>query len=409
MHSSPFIPETLPVLPSLSGVKLAAGACGIKYRNRTDVMLAELAPGTIVAGVFTQSTTASANVLWGRKLIKESGYARILLVNSGNANAFNGKAGEESVARIVQACAEKWGCKAEEIYPCATGVIGEVLPDALITDMLVHLQDALADDQWLSAAQAIMTTDTFPKLATVQADIDGVPVTINGIAKGSGMIAPNMATMLGYIFTDAVMDKTVLQTVFQEVVDKTFNSITVDSDTSTSDTALLFATQQAGNPLIDHVQDDRLADFRQKLYQLCLQLAHGVVKDGEGASKFVHITVAGAVNDASAKKIAFSIANSPLVKTAIAGEDANWGRIIMAIGKTGEIVDREILSIAIGGILISGQGVLFAQEAEERVTAHMKGRNVSIEVDLGQGDGVWQVWTCDFTHGYITINAHYRS
>jgi glutamate N-acetyltransferase/amino-acid N-acetyltransferase len=405
---SPLAPASFPIMPAIEGVKFAVAEAGIKYKNRTDVMLAELSEGTVVAGAFTKSRTASANIVWGKKILPV-GKGRLLIVNSGNANAFNGRAGEESVARIVKIASEKWDCGEDEIYPCSTGVIGQPLPDNKIIDALDSLKQNLKSDLWFDAAKAIMTTDTFPKGVTKTAVIDGVQVTINGIAKGSGMIAPDMATMLSYIFTDAAIDAAVLQKIFISGVEKSFNSITVDSDTSTSDTALIFATGKAGNAKITDVSDPLLKDFSAKLDELLLELAHLVVKDGEGATKFIRVDVTGAASDKAAKVIAMSIANSPLVKTAIAGEDANWGRIVMAVGKSGEEADRDKMSVSVGGIVIVKDGQLNPDYVEAEVTKHMKGQNIELATDVGIGRGKATVWTCDLTHEYITINADYRS
>jgi glutamate N-acetyltransferase/amino-acid N-acetyltransferase len=400
--------SSFPDMPEIVGVKFAVAEAGIKYKNRTDVMLAEIAEGSTVAGVFTKSRTASANIVWGKKILP-TGTARLLIVNSGNSNAFNGKAGEDSVERIVKSAAEKWGCHENEIYPCSTGVIGQPLPDSKITDVLDSLKQNLKSNIWQEAASAIMTTDTFPKGVTTSAVIDGAVVTINGFAKGSGMIAPDMATMLAYIFTDAAISHAALQKIFLEGIEKSFNSITVDSDTSTSDTALIFATGQAGNPKITSAHDPRLAEFTAKLHQLLLELAHLVVRDGEGATKFIKVDVTGASDDKAAKVIAMSIANSPLVKTAIAGEDANWGRIVMAVGKSGEEADRDKMSVSIGGTVIVKDGQLNPDYVEETVTRHMQGQNIELATDVGIGKGKATVWTCDLTHEYITINADYRS
>jgi glutamate N-acetyltransferase/amino-acid N-acetyltransferase len=396
--SSPF-----PAMPAIEGVKFAVAEAGIKYKKRTDVMLAEVADGSAVAGVFTKSRTASANIVWGKKILS-TGTARLLIVNSGNANAFNGRAGEESVARITELAAQKFNCSENEIYPCSTGVIGQPLPDNKITDALDTLKNNLKSDLWFEAAKAIMTTDTFPKGVTKTAIIDGKKVIINGIAKGSGMIAPDMATMLSYVFTDAAIDAPYLQKIFSEGIEKSFNSITVDSDTSTSDTALIFATGKAGN-----AKNADFSDFTTKLHELLLELAHLVVKDGEGATKFIKIDVTGAENDKAAKVIAMSIANSPLVKTAIAGEDANWGRIVMAVGKSGEEADRDKMSVSVGGIVIVQNGQLNPNYVEAEVTKHMQGQNIDLATDVGIGQGKATVWTCDLTHDYITINADYRS
>ncbi len=403
---SPLAPKKFPAMPVIDGVSLATAECEIKYKNRTDVLVVELAEGTAVAGVFTKSKTASANIWWGKDILQH-GTARILVVNSGNANAFNGRNGEESVERIVESCSEIWGCDKREVYPSSTGVIGQPLPDKKITNALSDIKSRMKNNIWEAAAKAIMTTDTFAKGATRTAKIDGVEVKINGIAKGSGMIAPDMATMLSYIFTDANIDADVLQEIFAAGIEKSFNSITVDSDTSTSDTALIFATGRVGNAKV--TQKDKLKDFTEKLHDLLLELSHLVVKDGEGATKFITVKVVGAQSNKAAKVIAMAIANSPLVKTAIAGEDANWGRIVMAVGKSGEEADRDKLSIAVGGVQIVKSGQLNPNYVEQEVTNHMKGQNIDILVDIGLGKGEFVVWTCDLTHEYITINADYRS
>jgi len=405
---SPLAPEKFPDMPKIEGVRLAVAQCGIKYKDRTDLLLAELAQGTIVAGAFTKSKTASANIWWGKGALKY-GTARVLIVNSGNANAFNGRSGEESVDRIVKFCADEFSCNELEIYPCATGVIGQPLPDDKITSAISDLRKNTKDDIWNDAAKAIMTTDTFPKGAARTAKIGDAQIKINGIAKGSGMIAPDMATMLSYIFTDAAMDKQILQEIFSEGVENSFNRITVDSDTSTSDTALIFATGRAENEIIKSASDPKLSDFKEKLHDLLLELAHLIIKDGEGATKFVEITVTEAENDKAAKTIALAIANSPLVKTAIAGEDANWGRIVAAVGKAGEEADRDKMSVSVGGITIVENGQLNPAYNEADVTAHMKGQNIVIATGVGVGKGKATVWTCDLTYDYIRINADYRS
>lgn len=409
-HSvSPLAPQAYAKLPPLAGVRLATAAAGIRYQQRTDVMLALLAPGTQVAGVLTTSKTASAPVLWCQDKLK-TGKARALVVNSGNANAFTGKAGQAGVKAIAKAAAAVIGCQPREIFMASTGVIGEPLPAQKITDVLASLVQQSAPDQWRAAAQAIMTTDTYPKLATRTAHIDGVKVTINGIAKGSGMIAPNMATMLSFVFTDADLPASVLQACLEEGVAPSFNSITVDSDTSTSDTLLLFATGKASkHAKISKASDKRLAEFRKNLNAVLLDLALQVVKDGEGATKLIRIEVTGAQSDAAAKRIGLSIANSPLVKTAIAGGDANWGRIVMAVGKSGEAADRDKLKIAFGGHVVAEKGMRAKKYSEARATRAVCGREVVISVELGLGKGRSQVWTCDLTHGYIDINGSYRS
>jgi glutamate N-acetyltransferase/amino-acid N-acetyltransferase len=405
---SPLAPDRIPVLPPVAGVRLAARACGVRYQGRTDVCLMAFDPGTTVAGVLTRSLTASAPVERCRKHLK-GGKARAIIVNSGNANAFTGRSGTASVDRTVKAAAATLGCKATEIFVASTGVIGEPLPDERITGALPELLADLKDDAWAATAAAIMTTDTFPKLVTRTATIDGVPVTINGIAKGSGMIAPDMATMLAFVATDAKIPAAVLQAILARGADRSFNCITVDSDTSTSDTLLLCATGHAKHRGVKGVGDRHLADFRAQLDDLLIELACLVVRDGEGAGKFITIDVTGAASPAAARRIGLAIGNSPLVKTAIAGGDANWGRIVMAVGKAGEKADRDRLKIAIGGVTITEKGQRRSGYDETPVAAHIKGREISIAVDVGVGTGKARIWTCDLTHGYIDINADYRS
>ena len=406
---SPLAPKTSPSLPPLAGARFATGQAGIKYRDRTDVLLVTLAPGTQVAGVFTKSKTASAPVDWCKKQLV-SGTARALVVNSGNANAFTGKAGVEGVRQVVDAAAGVVGCRAQEVFLASTGVIGEPLPHAKITKILGELAGAGAAGAWRPAAEAIMTTDTFPKLASQVAFIDGHRVTINGIAKGSGMIAPDMATMLAFVFTDANLPAPVLQSLLNEGVQDSFNSITVDSDTSTSDTLLLFATGKGGaHPAITRPTDKRLANFKEKLDAVLLDLALQVVKDGEGASKLIQVNVSGAQSNESAKRIALSIANSPLVKTAIAGNDANWGRVVMAVGKAGEPADRDKLKISFGTHVVADKGERAPGYNEATATKAVSGHEVIINVDLGLAKGKARVWTCDLTEGYIRINGSYRS
>ncbi|MBV9548546.1 MAG: bifunctional glutamate N-acetyltransferase/amino-acid acetyltransferase ArgJ [Alphaproteobacteria bacterium] len=406
---SPLAPKTQPKLPPLAGVRLATVAAGIRYQQRTDVMLALLAPGTQVAGVFTTSKTASAPVQWCQRNLKQ-GSARCLVVNSGNANAFTGKVGLDGVSEIAQSASAIVGCKPSEVFMASTGVIGEPLPATKITAVLQGLVEQGAAGNWNAAADAIMTTDTYSKAATTTATIDGVKVTINGIAKGSGMIAPDMATMLSFVFTDASLPASVLQECLSAGVGPSFNSITVDSDTSTSDTLMLFATGKgAKHAPIAKASDKKLVDFRRKLDALLLDLALQVVKDGEGAKKLIRIDVTGAESDGAAKRIALAIANSPLVKTAIAGNDANWGRIVMAVGKAGEKADRDQLKISIGGQILAEKGARAAKYNEAAATKAVSGREVEIAVDLGLGKGAARVWTCDLTHGYIDINGSYRS
>ena len=406
---SPLAPRTIPGLPPLAGVRLATGQAGIKYRDRADVLLVTLAPGTQVAGVFTKSKTASAPVDWCKKYLA-AGCARALVVNSGNANAFTGKAGAEGARQVADAAGGIVGCRAQEVFLASTGVIGEPLPHARITKILGDLAGAGAAGAWRAAAEAIMTTDTYPKLATQVAFIDGHRVTINGIAKGSGMIAPDMATLLAFIFTDANLPASVLQPLLKEGVQDSFNSITVDSDTSTSDTLLFFATGKGGaHPAITRATDKRLASFKEKLDAVLLDLALQVVKDGEGASKLIQVDVTGAQSNESAKRIALSIANSPLVKTAIAGGDANWGRVVMAVGKAGEPADRDKLKIMFGNHVVADKGERAPGYNEAAAAKGVAGHEVSITVDLGLAKGKARVWTCDLTEGYIRINGSYRS
>jgi len=405
---SPLAPEKFPDLPVIAGIRLAAGEAGVHYQGRTDLLLVEMAPETTVAGVFTRSLTASAPVDWCRRALVGGG-AQGLVVNSGNSNAFTGKLGVASVDRIVEAAADVLSCRPSRIFTASTGVIGEPLADDKITAALPGLQSDLAADSWEDAARAIMTTDTFPKGASASADIGGHTVLINGIAKGSGMIAPDMATMLAFVFTDAAIAAPVLQQLLSDGTAKSFNCITVDSDTSTSDTLMLFATGAAGNDLICSVDDPRLAGFRSQLDALLIDLAGQVVRDGEGARKFITVTVSGAEDDGAARRIGLSIANSPLVKTAIAGEDANWGRIVMAVGKAGERADRDRLAIRIGGVDVAADGMVVKGYDEKPVAEHMRGLEIEIGVDVGIAGGTATVWTCDLTHGYITINADYRS
>ncbi|HEY4078106.1 MAG TPA: bifunctional glutamate N-acetyltransferase/amino-acid acetyltransferase ArgJ [Rhizomicrobium sp.] len=406
---SPLAPKNFPKMPPLAGVRLATAAAGVRYKDRTDVLMALLAPRTQVAGVFTTSKTASAPVLWCRDKLK-GGQGRVLVVNSGNANAFTGKAGQAGVREIAAAAAAVAGCRPGQVFMASTGVIGEPLPAGKITRVLSGLAKQGIEDNWRAAAGAIMTTDTYPKGATATATIGGVEVTINGIAKGSGMIAPDMATMLSFVFTDAKLPAKVLQECLSAGVGPSFNSITVDSDTSTSDTLILFATGQAAKHVaITRASDKRLADFRRALDAVLLDLALQVVKDGEGAQKLVRIDVSGAENDAAAKRIALSIANSPLVKTAIAGNDANWGRIVMAVGKSGEAANRDRLKISFGGHVVAEKGMRAAKYNEATATKAVSGRKVDIAVALGLGKGTARIWTCDLTHGYIDINGSYRS
>lgn len=408
IEKSPLAPLRFPDMGDIAGVRFATVEAGIKYQGRTDLMLAEFVQGTAVAGVFTKSLTASAPVLKCREFL-DGKTARALVVNSGNSNAFTGRQGEETVDHILQATADAVGCEVKEVFSASTGVIGEPFAHNVITDMLPALNENLGTANWESAANAIMTTDTYAKGCTRTANIGDVVVTINGMAKGSGMIAPDMATMLAYVATDAAIPSEILQDLLAAGTDKSFNAITVDSDTSTSDTLMLFATAQAGNIQPSSVNDPALAHFKQVLDEVLLDLSHQVVRDGEGATKFIEIKVTGAASDQAAKVIGLSIANSPLVKTAIAGEDANWGRIVMAVGKAGEAADRDQLAIKVGGVQVTQSGMRVEGYDEDPVTTHMKGQEILIEVDVGVGSGSSTVWTCDLTHGYISINADYRS
>jgi glutamate N-acetyltransferase/amino-acid N-acetyltransferase len=396
----------LPELSPVAGIRLAVAAAGIRYKDRPDVLLMEFAEATTVAGVFTKNLCPGAPVTYCREVLP-GGVARGLVVNAGNANVFNGIQGVRAVEATAAAAAKALGVSPDEIFLASTGVIGEPLPAQKIAAVMQTLGAALQPGDLGAAARAIMTTDTFPKAASRTARIGGVEVTIAGIAKGSGMIAPDMATMLSFIFTDAAIPAPALQSMLAKSVDHSFNAITIDSDTSTSDTVLLFATGRARNKPFD--DPSHLADFRRALAEVTHDLAMMVVRDGEGATKLVEITVDGATSNHSAKRIALSIANSPLVKTAIAGEDANWGRIVMAVGKAGEPADRDKLAIAIGGIWMAKAGGVVPGYNEAPVVAHMKGQEIHIEVDIGLGHGRATVWTCDLTHGYIDINGAYRS
>lgn len=402
---SPLAPEGFPELPVIDGVRFAAVEAGVKYQGRKDVTLIELAPGSSVAGVFTKSATRSANVLdCQAKVGLDSDAGAAFIINSGNSNAFTGRAGEGSVAAICEAVAGVTGLPKDRVFTSSTGVIGERLPHDRITAKIDELVAGLAPDAIENAAQGIMTTDTYAKGAGTTVMIDGKPVKIAGIAKGSGMIAPDMATMLVYIFTDAKVERSLLQQILSELTDVTFNAITVDSDTSTSDTLLLGATGASGVEITEHE-----GPFAAALHEVMLDLAHLVVRDGEGATKFVEISVTGAGSDQDAKTHALAIANSPLVKTAIAGEDPNWGRIVMAIGKSGAAADRDLLTIHFGDVLVAEKGWVAESYSEEAGATYMKAQELVIRVDLGLGDGAAKVWTCDLTHGYITINADYRS
>lgn len=409
LPTSPLAPEIYAELPPISGVELAIGEAGIRYAGKKDVLLAVLEEGTQMAGVYTRSLTASAPVEWCRNN-GANGSARALVVNSGNANAFTGKAGQDAVAATARRVADTIGCRPEEVFIASTGVIGEKLPVEKITAAIPGLFQAKKKDQWRAAADAIRTTDTFTKLATRTAKIGNIEVRLNGIAKGSGMIAPDMATMLCFLFTDAKIEASILKTLLVRATHRTFNCITVDSDTSTSDTLLLFATGAAGNPEPEDAGDHSLlGDFKTKLIDLMQDLAVQVVCDGEGASKLITIDVNGAEDDEAARRIGMAIGNSPLIKTMVAGEDPNWGRVVMAVGKSGEWADRDRLTVKLGEQLAAENGERATSYSEEKARAHLKTRDVHIAVDVGVGVGAARVWTCDLTEQYIRINADYRS
>jgi glutamate N-acetyltransferase/amino-acid N-acetyltransferase len=406
---SPLAPARVPELPPVGGVRLATLAAGLRYKGRDDMTLAALDPGTTVAGVFTRNRMPGAPVDWCRRHI-DRGRARALLVNAGNANVFTGRDGAETVRASAQALAKQLGCPAGQVFLASTGVIGVKLDAGAVVKALPRLEAGLKADNFVKAADAIRTTDTFAKLAGRRARIGAAEVGIAGICKGSGMIAPDMATMLCFVFTDARLPAPVLDAALRRGVGKSFNCITADSDTSTSDTVLLFATGAAkGQPRIEAAGDPRLRDFKAKLDEVLHELALLVVRDGEGAQKLIEVRVRGAASARAAHRIGMSLANSPLLKTAIAGQDANWGRIVMAVGKAGEKAERDKLSIWIGGIQVAENGFAHPKYNEPDVMPHMRGREILIEVDVGVGRGQATVWTCDLTHGYIDINADYRS
>jgi glutamate N-acetyltransferase / amino-acid N-acetyltransferase len=397
-----------PAMAPLAGVRLAAYAAGVRYRGRDDVMVAELAPGSTVAGVFTQSTMPGQPVIWCRECLPR-GTIRAIVVNSGNANVFTGRAGWQVCESTAATAAHLFECDPRDVYLASTGVIGEPPPADRISGALPAIVGLLDAGAWEKAARAIMTTDTFPKGATATAEIAGVEVRLNGFCKGSGMIQPNMATMLAYLFTDASLPASVMQPLLAAAADVSFNSMTVDGDTSTSDTLLLCATQQARHVAISDPGDARLADFRRALLAVMTDLAQQLARDGEGAQKFITIDVTGAESDRAARQIGLTIGNSPLVKTALAAGDANWGRIVMAVGRSGEKADRDRLGIAVGGIQIAADGGPVPNYNEGPVADYMKGREIRIAVDLGIGHGRATVWTCDLTHGYVDINGSYRT
>jgi len=414
---SPLAPTDVPDMPVISGVKLATAAAGIRYQGRTDVLLAIMDKGTTVAGVFTQSKCPSAPVEWCRAKLSsgkssKGGFARALVVNSGNANAFTGKTGRQATTLTASIAAKALGCSPDEVFLASTGVIGEPLDATKFNGVLGTLAENAAPGEWMDAAKAIMTTDTFPKVATATVKLGKAKVIISGMAKGAGMIAPDMATMLSFVFTDAPIAPAVLQSLLKQGVADTFNAVTIDGDTSTSDTLLAFATGAAGArgvAKITRLSDPRLPPFRKAFDAVLANLAEQVARDGEGARKLVEIIVEGAVSKPSARKIALSIANSPLVKTAIAGEDANWGRVVMAVGKAGERADRDRLSIWFSGIRVAHKGERDPAYDEAAVSAAMKKPEITLKVALGLGRGRDRVLTCDLTKEYVAINGDYRS
>jgi glutamate N-acetyltransferase/amino-acid N-acetyltransferase len=414
---SPLAPTDVPEMPAIAGVRLATAAAGIRYKGRTDVLLAVMDKGTAVAGVFTQSKCPSAPVEWCRAKLKrgkfsKKGFARALVVNSGNANAFTGKTGKHATTLTASIAAKAVGCKPDEIFLASTGVIGEPLDATKFDGVLGTLARSAAPEGWMAAAKAIMTTDTFPKVATATVKLGKAKVSINGMAKGAGMIAPDMATMLAFVFTDAPIAAPALQSLLKAGVEDTFNAVTIDGDTSTSDTLLAFATGAAaanGAPKIARASDPRLKAFTKAFNAVLADLAEQVARDGEGARKLVEIIVEGATSKASARKIAMSVANSPLVKTAIAGEDANWGRVVMAVGKAGEPANRDKLSISFNGIRVASRGARDPSYDEAEVSAAMKNPKIQIRIALGLGKGRDRVLTCDLTKEYVAINGDYRS
>ena len=407
MTVSPLAPATFPAMPDIKGVTLSTAASGMKYTGRDDMLLMRLDGSGSIAAVFTKSDTAAAPVQWCRQQLGAGGRTRAILVNAGNANAFTGDGGMAAVTACCEGVAAKLGCAASEVLTASTGVIGEPLDSAVLAARFDDLASGSAD--WQAAAQAILTTDTFAKGASATAAIAGTDVQIAGIAKGSGMIAPDMATMLAFIATDAALPQPVLAALLADATDRSFNAITVDSDTSTNDSVYLMASGAAANAEVTAADDPALDSFRDALDRVMQDLARQIVRDGEGATKFITIAVTGAANERAAHGIGMSIANSPLVKTAIAGEDANWGRIVMAVGKSGAGIDQSRLDISIGGVLIAAAGARLDDYDEAPVAAHMMGEEIDIAVKVGDGAGAARVWTCDLTHGYISINADYRS
>jgi len=408
---SPLAPVYFPNILPVPGVEMGAVAAGLRYQGRPDLLLMTFAEGTRAAGVFTKSKMPAAPVDWTKNaLMASEGSARALVVNAGNANAFTGIKGARAAGKIADITASVVGCDVNEVLLASTGVIGELLDVSGFKRYLPRIHAGLSASLWKDAAKAITTTDTFIKGASKVAEVGGKLVAISGFAKGSGMVAPDMATMLGFLFTNAPVTTNCLQAILSDATEKSFNSVTVDGDTSTNDTVLAFATGGAfENDLIDNPDDPRLVHFKKVFSKVTIDLAQQLVRDGEGATKFVTLTVEGAADDAAAKKIGLTVANSPLVKTALAGEDPNWGRIVMAVGRSGERADRDKLSIKMGGQLVAQNGCVSSHYSEEKAAAHMKTSDIDIRIDVGIGTGSATVWTCDLTHGYININADYRS
>ena len=405
---SPFAPKAFPKLPNIRGVQLATASAGIKHKGRQDLLLVSFPEGASVAGVLTKNEVCGAPVDWCRTRLKR-GFAKALVVNSGNANVHTGKIGKKAVVNTAKCIAKYSSCNPDDVMVASTGVIGEILPVESILSNLPKLCSKTSSAPWLHAAEAMMTTDTYPKAAWCRTKVGQKTVTISAIAKGSGMVAPNMGTMLAFIFTDANLPASILRGLLRPAVEKSFNSITVDGDTSTSDTCLLFATRQVKHSSIRSLKSPEILMFRNSLEKILMNLALQVVKDGEGLSRVAAIRVNGARNNISGRRVAKAVSNSPLVKTALAASDPNWGRIVSAVGNAGEKINQERLTIRIGGQLVASNGSVSDKYSEARAARHMRSRIVNIEIDLGQGNGSAQVWTSDLTHGYVTINAGYRS
>lgn len=408
---SPLAPDRFPNLLPVAGIEVGAAAAALRYQDRPDLMLARFSEGTVAAGVFTKNKMTAAPVDWCKKALADNeGIARALVVNAGNANAFTGSKGDKAASSTASHAADIVGCEPGEVLLASTGVIGEPLDVSKFPKFLKRINDGLSGSMWREVAQAITTTDTFPKGCSRVATIDGRPVVISGIAKGSGMIAPDMATMLGFLFTNANLTVDCLNAVLASAVSESFNCISVDGDTSTNDCVLAFATgKNANSEIISDPTDDRLSDFVAKFREVAKDLAQQIVRDGEGATKFVSVQVTGAESDGAALTIAKAVANSPLVKTAIAGEDPNWGRLVMAVGKSGEKADRDELAIWIGEQMVAEKGQVSRKYEESAAAAHMQGQSIDFRIDVGIADGSAECWTCDLTHGYIDINADYRS